>query len=58
MKTIHVYLTIGYPTATHEDEIEVQDDATEEEIEQITQEWAQNYVEYGWSFEKPKARFR
>ncbi len=58
MKTIHVHLSIGFPTASREDELEVEDDATEDEIEEVVREWANNYIEFGWSAEKPKGRFR
>ena len=57
MKTIYVYLSIGFPAATHEDELEIEDDMTEEEIGTFVQEWANNYIETGWSTEKPKRRF-
>jgi hypothetical protein len=49
MRVIKVKLSIGYPTATHSDTIEVEDDATEEEIDDAAQEWAQNYIDIGWS---------
>ena len=35
MKKIRMELSIGYPTATVQDEFEVDDDATEEEILEI-----------------------
>lgn len=56
MKTIYVHLSIGYPTACHDDELEVPDDATEEEIDEIVSEWAHNYIEYSWREDKSKRR--
>lgn len=56
MRKIYVHLSIGYPTACHDDELEVPDDATEEEINNLVDEWAQNYIEYSWRDEKPKRR--
>ena len=58
MKTIYVSLSIGYQTATHEDEIEVEDDATDEDKDQVLQDWAANYVETSWSDTKPQRRWR
>ena len=53
MKTIYCNLSIGY--GSREDEIEVEDDATEDEIQEVVKEWAMNYVEWGWSETKPSA---
>ncbi len=58
MRTIYVHLSIGYPTAVRDDEIEVEDDATDEQIDQDVQEWAGNYIETSWSAEKPRRRNR
>jgi hypothetical protein len=57
MKTIYMHLSIGYPTASKSEELEVEDDATEEEIDQQVKEWTDNYIEWGWSTEKPKRLF-
>jgi NAD-specific glutamate dehydrogenase len=51
MRTLHVRLTIGYPTANRHDTIEVDDNATEEQIEEMVREWAHEYIEYSWSEE-------
>lgn len=48
MRTIEVNLSIGYPTANRQDTLEVDDDATEEQVEEIVREWANNYIEYYW----------
>ena len=53
-KTIYMNLSIGYPGASRYDEIEVEADCTEEEIEQTVHEWASNYIDIGWSEEKPR----
>ncbi len=49
MRTLKIYLTIGFPGAMHRDEIEVEDDATEEQIEEEVRDWAMNHVEWGWT---------
>ena len=54
MRTIYMYLSIGFPTADHRDEMEVEDDTTDDEIDQMVQEWTANYIEFGWSDQKPK----
>ena len=49
-----VSLSIGYPGATRKDEIELEvaDNATEDEIEkekeEIAMEWANNFIEVSW----------
>lgn len=48
MRQIAVHLSIGYSGANHEDVLEVEDDATDEEIEQEVQAWASNYIEMWW----------
>lgn len=48
MKTIEMKLSIGYPTATHEDEIQVEDDATAEKIDEEVKQWAWNYIDISW----------
>lgn len=58
MKTLYVHLSIGYPTADCTDELEIEDDATEAEKEEIAQDWASNYIEVSWSDTKPKRRWR
>jgi len=52
-RIIKVKLSIGYPTAVHCDELEVEDDATEADIEQIVSEWAWNYIAIDWEEAKP-----
>jgi len=52
-RIINVKLSIGYPTAVHRDELEVEDDATEADIEQIVNEWAWDYIAIHWEEVKP-----
>lgn len=48
MKKVHFYLGIGYPSAKHETIIEVEDDLTDDEIQEMYDEWANNYLEKEW----------
>jgi hypothetical protein len=48
MREIKCNLSIGYPTAEHNDVIEVEDDATNEDIEREVEDWAHNYIEWSW----------
>lgn len=45
MKRIKVGLSIGL-VADRQDVIEVDDDATEQDIEQEVKDWASNYIEF------------
>jgi len=53
---IKVHLSIGYPTAYQEDEIEIHDEELEglsqkereELLNSYLQEWADNYIETRW----------
>ena len=46
---IQVFLGIGYgPGASHEDVIEFDDSATDDEIDAEVKEWANNYIETSW----------
>jgi len=58
---VSVNLSIGYPTATREDIIEIDDteyeecetdDEKENLIQEYWNEWAQNYIDGGWTIEK------
>lgn len=53
MRRIKVRLSIGFPGAIRKGEIEVDDDATDDDIEEAASEWASNYVEYVWEEEQP-----
>ena len=45
MRKIQVHLSIGYPAATHDGELEVDDDATDDHIEEIVNEWAWEHIQ-------------
>ena len=47
-RKVKVFLTTGFAGAKHEDVLEVEDDATEEEIMRYVQEWASNYIDMGY----------
>lgn len=49
MKKIKVWLNTGFAGCVHENEFEVDDDATEEEIEEMAKEIAFNDIDWGWS---------
>ena len=42
-------LSIGYPTAKRSEIIELDDDMSEEEIEEVWIEWCNNFIDGGWS---------
>jgi len=48
MRTIVVYVTTGYVGSKNEDEFEVEDDATEEEISEMAEEYISQLSESGW----------
>lgn len=48
MKKIKAYADYGYVGADREEIIEVDDDATEEEIDALIWEWAIEYVSINW----------
>lgn len=54
MRRIKVNLSIGYCAANRTGVIEVEDDATEEEIWELTEEWAQQFIEMSWKDEEPR----
>ena len=39
-------LSIGYPSAVHEDEIDFDSEPTEEELQEDLRDWANDYIEY------------
>ena len=49
MKTIKVTVTTGFVGAKREDTFEIDDDATDEEIEDTAQEAMFNMIEWSWS---------
>jgi len=48
MKIIHWYLHTGFAGCTHDGEIEVPDNATPNEIEEMAKEVAINHITWGW----------
>ena len=55
MKKVYFTLSIGYPNADRSTEMEFEDDATEEEIQEAAQEWANEHIEVSVSTQKPKS---
>ena len=47
-------LSIGYPSATHEDTFDFPENSTDDEIEAEFQEWSSNYIEGFWEKVKTK----
>ena len=45
---IKVGLSIGYCNADRDDEIEVEDGSSDEEIQEEVSYWASNYIETWW----------
>ena len=48
MRTIIVYATTGYVNSGKQEEFEIEDDATDEEINDIAEEYIQEMIESGW----------
>jgi len=48
MKKIEWYYTTGYAGEIHQDTFEVDDSATDEEIDEIVREQVFNYIDWGW----------
>lgn len=49
MKKIKYEISTGYCGADYRGEFEVEDDATDEEIEEMIEQEVWNYIEYSWS---------
>lgn len=52
MRKIKWYLDTGYAGADYEGEFEVEDDATDKEIDEEAREYALEKIEWGWQEEK------
>lgn len=52
MRTIKCTVESGFGNAIHEDEFEVEDDVTEDEIDEIAWELACNYITVSWREDK------
>ena len=48
MRKIKVIIDTGFAGGIHEDELEVEDNATDEEIEEEVQDVVFNYISYSW----------
>ena len=48
MKTLEVYVSVGLVGCRRSETIEVEDDATEEEIEEVARETMFSMIEWGW----------
>jgi hypothetical protein len=48
MKKYLFTLSIGYPTAKREEEMEFDDDVTEQELEACYMDWRSEYLDGGW----------
>ena len=48
MKKIHFHLGIGYALAVHDEIIEFEDNATEEEIEEEFDDWVHEHEDALW----------
>lgn len=40
-------LSIGYPTARHEEVVEIDDDTTDEQLQKDWEQWMWNYIDGG-----------
>lgn len=49
MKKIEWYINTGFAGCTHEGEFEVEDNATDDEIEKLVKEEVFNYIDWYWS---------
>lgn len=48
MRKINFYLGVGYAGCSHEEVVEFGDDATDEEIEEIYEDWKNNFLDCSW----------
>ncbi len=56
MIRVKVNLSIGYPGAGHDDELEFDEGMTDEQIDREVAEWANNYIEYYWERITPETK--
>ena len=49
MKSITLYVESGYSSADYYETIEVPDDTTDEELDEMAQEFMNDHICYGWS---------
>lgn len=48
MRKFKFYAGLGYVGADHEEIVEIEDDCTEEELEEIFEGWLSNYLDAGY----------
>ena len=49
MRSITLYVDTGVVCGDHYEDIEVPDNTTDEELNEIAQEFMEEYVSYGWT---------
>lgn len=52
MKKVRWQLSIGFVGAVRKGIIELEDDATDEEIDEVVTETVNNYIDFGWDVEE------
>lgn len=52
MRKIRMYLGTGFANCAHEEVVEVDDDTTDEELDEYLHDWAGNYLDLNWSEEE------
>jgi len=48
MRKVKLWIDTGYVGANYEEVIEVEDDCSEEELEEIAKDYLYNYIYFGW----------
>lgn len=48
MRKIKVYVNTGFVNAKHEETFEVEDDTTDEELDEMVEDFLNNCIEYGY----------
>ena len=48
MRRFKFYLSIGYANAAHEEIVEIPDDYTDADIDEMFDVWVQNYIDAGY----------
>lgn len=54
MKKVKAYLAVCFANTIHEEILEVEDDMSEKEIDNVVKNWADCFIDYGWSAEQTK----
>jgi len=45
---VKVSLSIGFPSATRKETLDLPDELTDEEIDEEVQQWAMEFMDFGW----------